>query len=91
MMEKANRQRSFALGLLNFHGNLARLVECHFPADFSSFELLLGRRAWPANVTVGSCCFAAQSLVMEKGWPGKGCYQHLIRDDNTNFGPKIFP
>lgn len=89
MMEKADRQRGFALGLLNFHGNLARLVESHFPANFSSFALLLGCRAWAANVTAGSCLFVAQSLVMEKSCPGK-CCQYLIRDDNANFGLKIF-
>lgn len=66
MTEKANRRRGFVLGLLNFHGNLARLVERHFPANFSSFAPLLGCRAWAASVTAGSCSFAAHSLVMEK-------------------------
>lgn len=90
MMEKGDRQRGFALGLLNFHGNLARLIESHFPANFSSFALLLGCRARAANVTAGSCLFVAQSLVMEKSCPGKCCCQYLIRDDNANFGLKIF-
>lgn len=66
MMEKANRRRGFVLGLLNFHGNLARLVKRHFLANFSSFAPLLGCRAWAASVTAGSCSFAAHSLVMEK-------------------------
>lgn len=66
LMEKANRRGGFVLGLLNFHGYLARLVESHFPANFGSFALLLSCRAWAAKVTAGSCLFAAQSLVMEK-------------------------
>lgn len=66
MMEKANGRRRFALGLLNFHGNLARLVESRFPANFSSFALLLGCRAWAANATAGSCLSAARSLIMEE-------------------------
>lgn len=64
-MEKANRHRDFALELLNFHGNLARLIESHFPANFSSSALLLSYRARAANATTGSRSTAAQSLVVE--------------------------
>lgn len=63
--EKANRQRGFALWLLNFHGILVRLVDSHFPANFISFALLLGCRTWAANGTAGSWSFPAWSLVME--------------------------
>jgi len=64
--EKANRQRGFALGLLNFHGNLAGPAESRFPANFSSFALCPGCSARAANATAGSCSFAARSSVTEK-------------------------